>query len=68
MRQTTLPDQTAKLIELGFEKPKSISGIVSVGLMSMTLNPIRRWLYMMIRNIQYMPTPLASYFRSCPNP
>ena len=22
MRQTTLPDQTAKLIELGFEKPK----------------------------------------------
>ena len=23
MRQTTLPDQTAKLIELGFEKPKS---------------------------------------------
>lgn len=24
MRQTTLPEQTAKLIELGFEKPKSI--------------------------------------------
>jgi hypothetical protein len=23
MRQTTLPEQTAKLIELGFEKPKS---------------------------------------------
>lgn len=26
MRQTTLPEQTAKLIELGFEKPKSIVG------------------------------------------
>lgn len=26
MRQYTTPEQTAKLIELGFEKPKSISG------------------------------------------
>lgn len=26
MRQYTIPDQTAKLIELGFEKPKSIGG------------------------------------------
>ena len=24
MRQTTLPEQTAKLIELGFEKPKTL--------------------------------------------
>lgn len=26
MRQYTTPDQTAKLLELGFEKPKSIVG------------------------------------------
>jgi len=28
MRQTTLPEQTAKLIELGFEKPKSIEEFI----------------------------------------
>lgn len=27
MRQTTLPEQTAKLIELGFEKPSSIASV-----------------------------------------
>lgn len=27
MKQYTTPDQTARLIELGFEKPKSVTGI-----------------------------------------
>ena len=31
MRQYTTPEQTAKLIELGFEKPKSISSIKVTG-------------------------------------
>ena len=31
MKQHTTPDQTAKLIELGFEKPKSISGYCQRG-------------------------------------
>ena len=31
MRQHTTPEQTAKLIELGFEKPKSISSIKVTG-------------------------------------
>lgn len=30
MRQTTLPEQTAKLIELGFEKPKNERWILDV--------------------------------------
>lgn len=31
MKQYTTPEQTAKLIELGFEKPKSISGYCQRG-------------------------------------
>lgn len=31
MKQYSTPDQTAKLIELGFEKPKSISGYCQRG-------------------------------------
>lgn len=31
MKQYTTPEQTAKLIELGFEKPKSISGYYQRG-------------------------------------
>ena len=30
MRQTTLPEQTAKLIELGFEKPKNERWVLDV--------------------------------------
>lgn len=36
MKQYTTPEQTAKLIELGFERPKSISNIAMVAINNLT--------------------------------
>lgn len=55
MRQTTLPDQTAKLIELGFEKPKSIKASFLDRSEPFTYSVVREHAYSIGELIEMLP-------------
>ena len=61
MKQYTTPDQTAKLIELGFEKPKSEKWVLDIANESTPsiLNIVKRYDYSIGELLSFLPENIA---------